>query len=88
MRLHDLDAIDAERLQRAMVEAGITMQQGGEEFALYADSPVVKAFTMLIGALLAPMQLSEQEWNQVMGLAATAFCIGATYATIPSGKAM
>ena len=88
MRLEDMNSLDGERLSRAMMEAGVTMQQGSEEFALRADSPAYKAFLTLAGALLAPMDLSDDEWDRMMALAAVAFCIGVTYATIPSGKAM
>ena len=88
MRLEDMNSLDGERLSRAMMEAGVTMQQGPAEFALRADSPAYRAFLTLAGALLAPMDLSDDEWDRMMGLAAVAFCIGANYGAMPSGKVM
>ena len=86
MRLEELNSVDGERLALAMQEAGIGMLQEGDEVLLRAGTPFHRAIGTLTEMMVHSERLDDRTFSEMMMLACGAFCIGATYALMPSGR--
>jgi len=84
MKLSQLDGVDAKRLRRALEETGLALEEDADTWESVLESPVSRLFSSLLGLALPELPSGGEEWGRVMGLLATAFALGATYATLPS----
>jgi len=85
MRLSDLNGLPAERLQRAMIAAGVTMTEDEEEVLFRGDSPAATMLRTLMVGWLGNIELTDEQADAVIAVAAAAFCLGCAYESVAGG---